>query len=70
MNAVMAKKQTRPKKAPKPADASLTIRCSPAWREWIEQGAKHCRTDVSKLIDGAVMDYLQAKGFPKPPPER
>jgi len=65
-----AKKPVAVKKAPKRQDASLTIRCSPEWREWIEAAARFLRTDVSKLTDVALMDYMKARGFDKPAPER
>jgi len=57
-------------KPTKRLDATLTIRCSPAWREWVEAGARFLRTDVSKLTDVALIDYLKARGFDQPAPER
>lgn len=72
---VMAK--TRPKRqaveAKKPSGAkptALTIRGSLDWREWVEAGAKHCRTDVAKLVDAALVEYLRARGFDQEVPER
>jgi hypothetical protein len=73
--AVMAKaKRPRPAKAAKkPSGAkptALTIRGNLDWREWVERGANHCRTDVAKLVDAALIDYLKARGFAEIPPER
>ena len=67
----MAKKPASAKpKARKPAVAGLNIRCTPAWRDWVEAGAEHCLTDVSKLVDAALVDYLKARGFDKARPKR
>ncbi len=62
----------KPKKGAKGAKGpkTLGVRTSAEWAEWIEKGAKFCRTDVAKLIDVAVADYLKARGFTEPPPER
>lgn len=49
---------------------ALTVKGSEEWREWVERGAKFCRTDSSKLVDAALAEYLKARGFPDPPPER
>jgi hypothetical protein len=66
----VAKGSTTRKKPAKPKDTTLTIRCTPAWRAWIEKGARHCRTDASKLIEGAVADLLKARGFNEKEPDR
>ncbi len=71
MEAVMAKKKAT--KAAQPSirqPTAVTIRGSKEWREWLERGAVHCRTDTSKLIDIAVAHYLRAQGFDEPPPKR
>jgi hypothetical protein len=49
---------------------ALTIKGNLEWREWVEQGAKHCRTDVAKLVDAALVDYLKGRGFEREAPER
>jgi hypothetical protein len=49
---------------------TISARCSSEWADWLERGAKYCRTDVAKLIDTAVVKYLRAEGFDDPPPER
>ena len=41
----------------------MTIRGNLDWRECVERGADHRRTDVAKLVDAAPIDYLRAKGF-------
>ena len=61
-----AKKRT----AVKRQAIAVTLRGSEAWKKWIEDGAKHCRTDVAKMIDKAVVEYLKAQGFTQPAPDR
>jgi hypothetical protein len=70
-------KKTGPKsakpKTPPPPDRpaiAVTIRGSHEWKEWIEAGATFCRTDVAKLIDASVVDYLKARGFKTEAPPR
>ena len=59
-----------PQNGPKKAGAGLTIRASAGWRAWLEKGAEHYRTDVSKLIDAAVIANSRAQGFTEAPPKR
>jgi hypothetical protein len=75
----MAKKAKKvegpPRKKPGPEPSgrlpvALTVKGSPEWKEWVEEGAKFCLTDVSKLVDMAVTTYLRGQGFDKPRPER
>lgn len=54
----------------RPPTKTVGMRSTVEWAEWLERGARHCRTDVAKLIDAAVMDYLKARGFDEPAPER
>jgi hypothetical protein len=49
---------------------ALTIKGSLEWRQWVDRGADHCRTDVAKLVDAALVDYLKARGFDEIPPRR
>jgi hypothetical protein len=49
---------------------ALTIKGSLEWRAWVEKGATFCRTDVAKLVDAALVDYLKNRGFEPEPPER
>ena len=68
----LAKPKSKPvaidKPGPKPT--ALTIKGQPEWREWVDRGADFCRTDVAKLVDAALIDYLKAKGFKEAPPKR
>lgn len=49
---------------------SVRVRVAGEWAAWLERAAKHCRTDIAKLIDAAVADYVKARGFSEEPPER
>jgi hypothetical protein len=66
----------RPKKRPgRPRkDAAgakvIGLRSSAEWAEWLERVAKHCRTDIAKLIDVSVVEYARARGFKEEAPER
>jgi hypothetical protein len=62
-------KQRTKAKAPKPPK-TVGVRTTAEWAEWIERAAKHCRTDVAKLIDASVVDYVKARGFDETPPVR
>lgn len=71
----MAKQKAAPKRGRPPLPDGprvqvLSIRGRADWKEWLDRGAKHCRTDVSKLVDIALIEYLQSKGFKEAPPER
>lgn len=62
----------RPKKQAKPEPKAKTIgvRASVEYAEWVERAAKHCRTDVAKLIDAALAEYVRNRGFEESPPDR
>jgi hypothetical protein len=66
------KKRAAPEPAldPGPRPTALTIKGTLEWRAWVDEGAEHCRTDVAKLVDAALVHYLKAQGFLKPPPKR
>jgi len=68
----MARPKPTPKGTPEPGPrpTALTIKGSMEWRAWVDRGAKHCRTDVAKLVDAALVSHLKAQGFAEPPPER
>lgn len=71
--ATMAKPKAKAKAAPAsagPKPTALTIKGDPSWREWVDRGADYCRTDVAKLVDAALIDYLKAKGFTEEAPRR
>jgi hypothetical protein len=66
----MAKKPKSKAPASDRPSIAVTLRGSQEWKAWIEAGARFCRTDVAKLLDSAVVDYLKARGFDQPAPER
>jgi hypothetical protein len=69
---LMAKPKAAPARkdvGPKPTK-TVSVRATLEWAEWLEEGARFCRTDLAKLLDVAAVDYLKAKGFTKPAPER
>lgn len=71
--AVVVGRPKKQKSSPEPEPLkprTVGVRCTNEWAAWLERGAKHCRTDVAKLIDSSVVDYLKARGFLEPPPER
>ena len=35
----------------------------PDWKAWLEGLAAHRRTDVAKVIDGALVEYAKMKGY-------
>jgi hypothetical protein len=53
-----------------PRPTALTIKGRREWRDWVERGANFCRTDVAKLVDAALVDYLKQRGFEEPAPRR
>ncbi len=63
-------KKSRKTEAPGPKPTALTIKGSLEWRAWVDRGAEHCRTDVAKLVDAALVDYLKSRGFQEEPPRR
>ena len=65
----MAKARSRSsRESPRPT--AMTIKGRPEWREWVERGSEFCRTDVAKLVDAALVEYLKQRGFDEPPPRR
>ena len=53
-----------------PRPTAMTIKGRVEWREWVERAAAFCRTDVAKLVDAALVDYLKQRGFDETPPPR
>ena len=53
-----------------PRRTALTIKGRPEWRDWVDRGAEFCRTDVAKLVDAALVEYLKQRGFDEPAPKR
>jgi hypothetical protein len=73
--ATMAKKKAAPSatKAKTSADRpaiAVTLRGSPEWKTWVECLADHCRLDVAKVIDRALVDYARKEGFKAEAPSR
>jgi hypothetical protein len=73
--AVMAKAKAKPKAASAPSRAdrpaiAVTLRGGPAWKEWVEGLADHCRLDVAKVIDQALVEYAKGKGYAREAPRR
>ena len=59
----------RPKAAREnPRPTALTIKGRPEWRAWVERAAAFCRTDATKLVDAALVEYLKQRGFDEPAP--
>jgi hypothetical protein len=69
--ASMAKK-TSPKSKPVSdrKTIAVTIKGSPQWKQWIDGLAEHCRLDVAKVIDVAVVRYAEAEGYAPKAPQR
>jgi hypothetical protein len=49
---------------------ALTIKGRLEWRDWVDRGVEFCRTDVAKLVDAALVEYLKQRGFDEPAPKR
>ena len=49
---------------------ALTLKGTLEWRAWVERGAEHCRTDVAKLVDAALVMYLKDQNFTEVAPRR
>lgn len=53
-----------------PPKKTVGIRSTLEWADWLERAADFCRTDVAKLVDASLVEYLKARGFDEPPPPR
>jgi hypothetical protein len=62
----------RPKKGSKkgPQPRTVGVRASGEWADWLDEFADHCRTDIAKLIDEALVAHAKVRGFDKVPPRR
>ena len=49
---------------------AVTIKGSPEWKHWIDGLADHCRLDVAKVIDRAMVEYAKAVGYDRKAPRR
>jgi hypothetical protein len=72
MDATMTKKKptTRAKPAAERKTIAVTIKGDPEWKEWLEDLAGHCRDDVAKVIDKALVEYAKMKGYDREAPRR
>jgi hypothetical protein len=62
------KKSDKPGSPPRPH--AVVVKGTLEWKEWIENAAEHCRTNVSSLVDIAVTQYVRAQGYEVKPPPR
>jgi hypothetical protein len=71
MEAVLMPKQ-RPKRSGKPERKAIavTLKASPEWKEWLEGLAAHCRSDVAKTIDRALVMLARGENYDGEPPAR
>jgi hypothetical protein len=56
--------------AVEPMTPAVRLACSPEWKDWVERLADHCRLDVAKVIDRALIDYARKEGFDEEAPSR
>lgn len=63
----MAKKKAAKAKGKR---SVISIRGSDAWLAWYTELAEFCRMPGTVLIDNALADFAQRRGFSKPPPPR
>jgi hypothetical protein len=70
----VAKKRARATRAAAPGPERqpvvLTMRGKPEWKGWLKQLSKHCRLKVAVLVEQALMEYADRRGFAEPSPER
>jgi hypothetical protein len=48
----------------------VTLKGSPEWKAWVEKLAYQCRTDTSKVIDMALVEFAKNHGFTEEAPRR
>lgn len=65
----MGRKKHDPPDLP-PRPAALIVKGTPEWKEWVENAAAYCRTNVSGLVDIAITQYVKSQGYEIPPPNR
>jgi hypothetical protein len=49
---------------------AVTLKGGPEWKEWLEGLAEHCRLDVAKAIDRALIMMAKAEGYDRDAPPR
>jgi hypothetical protein len=64
----------KPKKDAKKAEPmkpkTIGVRATGEWAAWVDELADHCRIDVAKLIDTALVELAERRNFGKKPPRR
>jgi hypothetical protein len=48
----------------------LTIKGTPAWKEWLEGFGRHLRAPLSTVVDQALVRYAKETGYKPEAPER
>ena len=49
---------------------AVVIKGGPDWKSWLDGLANHCRTDVAKVIDKALIQYAKSEGYDQEAPRR
>ncbi|MDR3618236.1 MAG: hypothetical protein P4L85_02725 [Paludisphaera borealis] len=49
---------------------AVVIKGGSDWKTWLEGLADHCRTDVAKVIDQALIKYAKDEGYDAEAPRR
>lgn len=68
--ATMARPKKPKAKKVEPTYVNVTVRASEQWKAWVDGLANHCRTDLSKLIDRALVDMARKEGYEREVPDR
>ena len=58
--------QVKPAAVKPPAERkaiAVVIKGGPDWKAWLESLADHCRSDVAKVIDKALIGYAKSEGY-------
>ena len=67
----MARQKSKPTPPPPAAKVPvLSVRGSPAWRDWVGRLADHNRSKVADMVDDALVAWAKSSGFSEEPPKR
>jgi hypothetical protein len=66
----MAKKTTPTAKSKERLAVVVTLKGSPEWKAWLDELSDQFRTDNSKVIDLALVEFAKAHGFKREAPRR
>jgi len=71
----MAERVTMPRKKGDPPEQprrghAVVVKGTEEWKRWIETAAEHLRVNVATLVDLSVTEYVKARGYDVPPPNR